>query len=76
MSHPDVFGNVFLFGDETPQGSNNVFGNTFNWRADIADAPAFGWEIRTLERVWYPEERVVLFEVRPVERVWVLHEQR
>ena len=53
-----------------------MFGVVFEWESTVADAPAFGWEIRTLERVWYSEERVVLFEVRPVERVWVPHEQR
>ena len=68
----NVYGNVREY--DTNQ---DVFGNVFEWTAvPIADAPAFGWEIRTPERVWYPEERVVLFEVRPVERVWVPHEQR
>jgi len=68
----DVFGNVREYSPNL-----DVFGNVFEWIAvQPADAPAFGWEIRTLERVWYPEERVVLFEVRPVERVWVPHEQR
>ena len=68
----NVYGNVREYDND-----QDVFGNVFEWTAvAIADAPAFGWEIRTLERVWYPEERVVLFEVRPVERVWVPHEQR
>ena len=67
----NVFGNVRHY-----SSSRDVFGVVFEWEATVADAPAFGWEIRTLERVWYPEERVVLFEVRPVERVWVPHEQR
>ncbi len=67
----NVYGNVREY--DTDQ---DVFGNVFEWIVQPADAPAFGWEIRTPERVWYPEERVVLFEVRPVERVWVPHEQR
>ena len=68
----NVFGKVREYDTDL-----DVFGNVFEWIAvQVADAPAFGWEIRTLERVWYPEERVVLFEVRPVERVWVPHEQR
>ena len=59
----NVYGNVREY--DTDQ---DVFGNVFEWIAvQVADAPAFGWEIRT---------RVVLFEVRPVERVWVPHEQR
>ena len=67
----NVYGNVREY-----DADQDVFGNVFEWSVQPADAPAFGWEIRTLERVWYPEERVVLFEVRPVERVWVPHEQR
>lgn len=68
----NVFGNVRHY-----SVTQDVFGVVFEWQAaPIADAPAFGWEIRTLERVWYPEERVIVFEVRPAERVWVPHEQR
>ena len=67
----NVYGNVREY-----DADQDVFGNVFEWGVQPADAPAFGWEIRTLERVWYSEERVVLFEVRPVERVWVPHEQR
>lgn len=66
----NVFGNVRHY-----SVTRDVFGVVFEWQA-VADAPAFGWEIRTPERVWYPEERVIVFEVRPAVRVWVPHEQR